>query len=89
MKLHYTPKKLLFDPEFLDVGKVKLMGCGRKQYLIVNDQNNLMAWGNVFKEKSESHSEGFAFYYGDSLFPGGIVQDLQVKYGIFGALVEE
>lgn len=65
------------------------MACGRKHYILVTNDNNIMAWGNVFKESSEDHSEGFAFFYGDSIFDGGKVKALEAKYGIFGALVQE
>lgn len=87
LKLHYLPKKMSFDPEILDVNNVRLLACGKKHYVIVNNDNNLLVWGSIFKEKSEIHTEGFSFHNGDELFDGGKVTDLQVKYGIFGALV--
>lgn len=68
LKLHYLPKKLNFDPEILDVNNIRILACGQKHYVIVDENNNLMVWGNVFKEKSELHTEGFAFYNGDELF---------------------
>jgi alpha-tubulin suppressor-like RCC1 family protein len=88
-KLHYTPSKIQFDPNVLDVNSVRMMGCGRKHFFIINNDNNLLVWGNnIFKEKSEIHTEGFDFFYGDNLFNGGIVSQLEVKYGIFGCLVQ-
>ena len=42
--------------------------------MIVTNDNNLVVWGNVFKEKPEDvsiYSEGFSHYYGDTLFDGG------------------
>lgn len=64
------------------------MTCGRKHYVILNKNNQLLVWGNVFKEKPQAEIEGFGLYFGDSLFDGGKVRELSMKYGIFGALVE-
>lgn len=47
-----------------------------------------MVWGNIFKEKSETYSEGFHVYNQDALFDDGTIKDLEVRYGVFGALVE-
>jgi hypothetical protein len=47
---------------------------GRKHYIMVTNDNNMVAWGNVFKERPSDqslYSEGFAYYYGDSLFDEG------------------
>lgn len=89
LKLHYTPKQLHFDPEFLDVNKVDLLACGRKHFIITTTDNNVMAWGNVFKEKDQDeYSEGFFRYNGALLFEEGKIKELEVKYSIFGALVE-
>lgn len=48
----------------------------------------MMVWGNVFKETSQKESDGFKLYFGDSLFDGGRIKELSMKYSIFGALVE-
>lgn len=47
-----------------------------------------MVWGNVFKEASTKEADGFKLYFGDSLFDGGEIKDLSMKYSIFGALVQ-
>jgi hypothetical protein len=68
------------------------MGCGRKHYIVVTKDNNLLTWGNVFKEKTTDPSqqtEGFSFYYGDSMFNGSQISQLEVKYSIFAALVKD
>ena len=88
LRLHYTPKVLSFDPEALDVSKIKIMACGRKHYIIVTEDNDVLTWGDVFKEKSEVHTEGFSMHYGSELFEGEIKQ-LEAKYTIFGALIEQ
>ena len=54
----------------------------------MNQDNQLLTWGNVFKEKPLKESEGFGLYFGDSIFEGGKVKQLSMKYSIFGALVE-
>ena len=51
LKMNYTPKKLNFDKDLLDVNDIRLLGCGRKHYIIVTKDNNLLTWGNVFKER--------------------------------------
>jgi len=47
-----------------------------------------MVWGNVFKEKPVSETNGFGLYYGDSLFENNKIRELSMKYSIFGALVD-
>lgn len=89
--MNYTPSKYNFDKDFLDLSNIRLMGCGRRHYIMVTNDNNIVAWGNVFKERpsDQSHySEGFAYYYGDSLFDDGKITQLEVKNAIFGALIE-
>ena len=53
-----------------------MMGCGRKHYIIVTDDDNLLVWGNVLKDKSELNSEGFHLHYGEQLFDGGSIKDI-------------
>lgn len=78
-----------FDPEFLDVNKVDLLACGRKHFIITTTDNKIMAWGDVFKDKNnDEYSEGFHRYNEKLLFDDGKVKKLEVKYSIFGALVE-
>lgn len=93
MRINYTPKKFSFNNEVLDKENIRLMGCGRKHYIIVTKDNNILTWGNVFKEKADptQMTEGFSFYYGDSesLFDGAQIEQLEVKYSIFGALVKD
>ena len=91
LRMNYTPKQLNFDPSILDTSNIKMMGCGRKHYIMVTNDNNIVAWGNVFKERPSDqslYSEGFAYYYGDSLFEEGQITQLEVKNAIFGALIE-
>ncbi len=64
------------------------MACGRKHYMLLNEDNQLYVWGNVFKQKSEVQSEGFFHFDGDKLFEEGEIKQLEVKYTIFGALVK-
>ena len=40
----------------------------------------MLVWGNVFKEKPQKESEGFGLYFADSLFDGGKVKELSMKY---------
>jgi alpha-tubulin suppressor-like RCC1 family protein len=50
--LNYEPKKLNFDKDILDKNNIKLLGCGRKHYVIVTNDNNMLIWGNVIKDES-------------------------------------
>jgi len=77
----------LFTDEFKKEDVTQL-SCGRKHYVVLNKNNQLMVWGNVFKEKAQLEKEGFGLYFGDSLFEGGKIKELSMKYSIFGALVE-
>lgn len=89
-KIQYTPKKLNFDPEILDTKEVDLMACGRKHYVLVTRNNKILVWGDMFKDKVDKfqYSEGFNTYDGNVLFDDGKIKQLDVKYNIFGALVE-
>ena len=87
LRLDYLPKKLNFFDEF-NKDDITELACGRKHYVLVNKDNKLMVWGNVFSEKAQSSSDGFSLYFGDTLFDGGKIKHLSMKYGIFGALVE-
>jgi alpha-tubulin suppressor-like RCC1 family protein len=42
---------LNFDEDILDKNSIKLLGCGRKHYVIVTNDNNLLIWGNVLKDE--------------------------------------
>lgn len=64
------------------------LACGKKHYAVLSKENNLITWGNIFKEKPSVESEGFGLHFGDTLFDGGKVKHLSMKYSIFGALVE-
>lgn len=74
--------------EFKEAGAVAGMTCGRKHYVIWNQNNQLLVWGNVFKEKAEKEVDGFGIHFGEQLFDGGQIKQLSMKYGIFGALIE-
>ena len=89
-KMHYTPHKLAFNPEVLDINEIRMMACGRKHYVVVNNENNLFVWGSLFKDsfRSDAQTEGFWQFYGDSLFDEGKIKNLEIKYSIFGALIE-
>ena len=92
LRINYTPKKLSFNKDLLNLDNVRIMGCGRKHYIIVTKDNNILTWGNVFKEKVTDPNlltEGFSFHYGDCLFDGHQIEQLEVKYSIFGALVKD
>lgn len=74
LKLHYEPKKLMFDPEVLDVNSVKMFACGRKHYIIVTDTDDLLIWGSVISgNSSNAQSEGYSLHSGEDLFDGGSI----------------
>jgi hypothetical protein len=75
--------------EFAEAQSIAGMTCGRRHYVLWNKNNQLMVWGGVFKEKPEKECDGFGLYYGSSLFEGGNIRQLSMKYGIFGALIEQ
>lgn len=72
--MNYEPKKLNFDKDILDKNNIKLLGCGRKHYVIVTNDNNMLIWGNVIKDESNKQSEGYSLYNGDSLFENGAIE---------------
>ena len=88
LKLDYQAKQVdIFNEEFKKEDVTQL-SCGRKHYVVLNKENKLMVWGNVFKEKAVAETNGFGLYYGDSLFEGNKIRELSMKYSIFGALVD-
>lgn len=87
-KLDYQPKQIDIFSEDFKKEDVSQIACGRKHYIVLNNQNNMRVWGSIFKEKPENQQDGFGLYYGDKLFNDGKIKDLSVKYSIFGALVE-
>ena len=50
--MNYVPKQYNFDEDFVDLNNIRLFGCGRRHYIMVTNDNNIYAWGNVFKEKT-------------------------------------
>lgn len=76
LRLHYEPKKLMFDPAVLDTNSVKMLACGRKHYIIVTDSNDLLIWGSVVSgdTKPSKTSEGYSLYSGEELFDGGNIE---------------
>jgi len=87
LKIDYTPKRFELDPGFAG-SAIKGMTCGRKHYVLWNEDNKLLVWGNILKEKPENKTDGFGLHSGESLFEGGTIRDISMKYGIFGALIE-
>lgn len=69
LKLDYVPKEIKFKD--FDNKDIKNLYCGRKHYVILTHNNQLYVWGNLFKEKPVSESEGFGLYFGDDLFNKG------------------
>lgn len=87
LKLDYSPKKISLPEEF-EGDTIRGLTCGRRHYALWNQNNQMLVWGNVLKEKAQKEVDGFGLYFGDSLFEGGRIKQLSMKYGIFGALVE-
>lgn len=56
------------------------MTCGRRHYVLWNQNNQLAVWGNVFKEKPQTEKDGFGLYFGNDLFNGGTLKHLCMKY---------
>ena len=69
LRLHYEPKKLMFDPAVLDTNAVKMLACGRKHYIIVTNSNDLLIWGSVISgdSKATASSEGYSLHSGEEL----------------------
>ena len=73
LKLNYNPKKVPFDEEFLNVNDISKIASGKRHYVILTKHNNLLVWGDVFKQTlaEEAYSQGFYHYSGDKLFDEG------------------
>jgi len=88
LKLDYSPNQVKMVEEVSQPGVIEGMTCGRRHYVLWNKNNQLLVWGNVLKEKPAKELDGFGLHFGDSLFDGGHIKQLSMKYGIFGALIE-
>lgn len=91
LKLDYVPKEVRLPEEFdkgSELSQVSGMTCGRKHYVLWNRSNQILAWGNVFKEKPHKDIDKFGLHFASTLFDGGSIKDLSMKYGVFGALIE-
>lgn len=88
LKLDYTPKMIPIKNQLGINTHITAIGCGRKHYAMVNQDNQLLVWGNVFKAKSDKQISGFNIYYGDTLFENGKCKNLSMKYGLFGVVVD-
>ena len=64
------------------------MSCGRKQYILLDKDNNLLVWGQMFKGTPQQVTEGFSQMNADELFDGGSVKQFEARYMIYGAVVE-
>jgi hypothetical protein len=91
LRINYTPAKFDFNKDLLDLENVRFLGCGRNHYIIVTKDNDLLCKGKVFSEKVDVdlQTEGFSFYDGETMFGGSKIEQLEVKYSIFGALVRD
>lgn len=65
------------------------MACGRKHYILVTEDNQMLIWGHVISETSSTSSEGYQVYSGDALFDGSSIEALEVQYSVFGAIVKD
>ena len=88
LRLDYNPKmiNLAADSEYDQ--NVASIACGRKHYVLVNNDNQMFIWGSVFKNNSSVKVDGFDLYYGDDLFEDQKCINLSMKYGLFGAVTE-
>lgn len=87
LKMDYTPKRMIFEEDY-DMSSIKQIACGSKHYLMVNEPQDILAWGNMFKQKAEKEDLTFHKYNAASLFEEGDIIDLSMRYGTFGAIVE-
>ena len=88
LRLDYTPKMINLASNDEYSQNIAAMACGRKHYALVNDNNQMFVWGNVFKDKSEVNVDGFNLYFGDTMFQDEKIINLSMKYGLFGAVTE-
>ena len=89
LKIDYIPKLVRFDAEALPRESTYQLACGRKHYAVLDKTENVVhAFGQVFKQLPEEEVDGFGMFDCDKLFEDGKVEDLAMKYEIFGALVK-
>ena len=88
LKLDYTPKKIDLTNDIGVNTNIGVIGCGTKHYCLVNKENQMLVWGNMFSNKSNIDINGFKLYEGDTLFNEGKVRDMSIKYSLFGVVTE-
>lgn len=89
LKIDYSPKLVALDPEMAADGKIAQLACGTAHYVILDRENNMHCFGKIFKEKPVEEHDGFGMYDADSIFDGGKILNLSMKYEIFGALIKD
>lgn len=87
LKIDYTPKRINFNPQWMK--KVKILACGMRHYALLDIENRIHCFGNMFKEKATEQYDGFGIFDAEKIFDSGTVLDLQMKYEVLGALVED
>lgn len=50
--------------------------------------NNIYSYGKLFKDKAEDEIDGFSIYDCEHVFQGGQLEQLSMKYEVFGAVVK-
>ncbi len=71
MKLDYTPKKIMWNPELLQDDKIQHIACGRRHYVIVDSDRNMHCFGKVVNAKPIGNHDSFEVFDADQLFEGG------------------
>ena len=57
MRLHYEPKKLKFSSDVLDTNDVRMIASGKRSYCIINNDNQLLIWGNIIKQEQDEQPD--------------------------------
>lgn len=87
LKIDYVPKLIEFNRERMP--KAKILACGMRYYAVIDYENNIHCFGKIFKDKAKEEFDGFGIYDAEKIFDQGKVLDLQMKYEVLGALVQD
>jgi hypothetical protein len=87
LKIDYVPKLVQFNRERMQ--RPKILACGMRYYAVLDHENIIHCFGKIFKEKATEQFDGFGIYDAEKIFDSGRVLDLQMKYEVLGALVED
>lgn len=82
-RLHYTIKRIELSAQV----KADYFFCGNSFYCLIDDQNNIYQWGNLFKPKLSEKTDFDMLKINTNLFNNKKILSVSGKFKVCGAIV--